>query len=134
MSVVLFQPHEFDECRLDISVNDSVWYLRAQDPEHRHQWIDSVELHRVSHAHSEQTAALKRNQILVTFATNTYPLTPGWICVSVCVLIVCMCVFLSDYQRGEEREGRNPGDNIHPSTTGAFVGKFVGLTESFTRL
>ncbi|XP_035523270.1 ceramide transfer protein-like isoform X5 [Morone saxatilis] len=40
------QPHEFDECRLDISVNDSVWYLRAQDPEHRHQWIDAIELHR----------------------------------------------------------------------------------------
>ncbi|KAF7642886.1 hypothetical protein LDENG_00249100, partial [Lucifuga dentata] len=38
--------HEFDECRLDVSVNDSVWYLRAQDPEHRHQWIDSIELHR----------------------------------------------------------------------------------------
>ncbi|KAL0163402.1 hypothetical protein M9458_042798, partial [Cirrhinus mrigala] len=41
-------PHEFDECRLDISVNDSVWYLRAQDPEHRNQWIESIEQHRVS--------------------------------------------------------------------------------------
>lgn len=42
------QPHEFDECRIDISVNDSVWYLRAEDPEHRLQWIESIELHKVS--------------------------------------------------------------------------------------
>ncbi|CAN9504337.1 unnamed protein product [Ophioblennius macclurei] len=46
LSKAVITPHEFDECRLDISVNDSVWYLRAQDPEHRHQWIESIELHR----------------------------------------------------------------------------------------
>ncbi|XP_035480655.1 ceramide transfer protein isoform X2 [Scophthalmus maximus] len=46
LSKAVITPHEFDECRLDISVNDSVWYMRAQDPEHRHQWIDSIELHR----------------------------------------------------------------------------------------
>nr|XP_020469228.1 collagen type IV alpha-3-binding protein-like isoform X1 [Monopterus albus] len=46
LSKAIITPHEFDECRFDISVNDSVWYLRAQDPEHRHQWIDSIELHR----------------------------------------------------------------------------------------
>ncbi|XP_041667409.1 ceramide transfer protein-like isoform X3 [Cheilinus undulatus] len=46
LSKAVITPHEFDECRLDISVNDSVWYLRAQDPEHRNQWIDSIELHR----------------------------------------------------------------------------------------
>ncbi|XP_075885648.1 ceramide transfer protein-like isoform X2 [Nelusetta ayraudi] len=46
LSKAVITPHEFDECRLDISVNDSVWYLRAQDPEHRQQWIESIELHR----------------------------------------------------------------------------------------
>ncbi|XP_067339465.1 ceramide transfer protein-like isoform X3 [Channa argus] len=46
LSKAVITPHEFDECRLDISVNDSVWYLRAQDPEHRHQWIESIELHK----------------------------------------------------------------------------------------
>ncbi|XP_076854199.1 ceramide transfer protein isoform X5 [Brachyhypopomus gauderio] len=39
-------PHEFDECRFDISVNDSVWYLRAEDPDLRHQWIDTIEHHK----------------------------------------------------------------------------------------
>lgn len=46
LSKGIITAHEFDECRLDISVNDSVWYLRAQDPEHRAQWIESIELHR----------------------------------------------------------------------------------------
>ncbi|XP_010876307.1 ceramide transfer protein-like isoform X1 [Esox lucius] len=46
LSKAVITPHEFDECRLDISVNDSVWYLRAIDPEHRHQWINSIQLHR----------------------------------------------------------------------------------------
>lgn len=42
------QPHEFDVCRFDISVNDNIWYLRAEDPELRHQWIDTIELHKVN--------------------------------------------------------------------------------------
>ncbi|KAM9735069.1 ceramide transfer protein-like isoform 1-T1 [Menidia menidia] len=46
LSKAVITPHEFDECRLDVSVNDSVWYLRAQDPEHRNRWIDSIELHK----------------------------------------------------------------------------------------
>lgn len=54
VSLSLPQPHEFDECRLDVSVNDSVWYLRATDPEHRHQWINSIELHRVRETHHQR--------------------------------------------------------------------------------
>ncbi|XP_072310471.1 ceramide transfer protein-like isoform X2 [Eucyclogobius newberryi] len=46
LSKAVITAHEFDECRLDISVNDSVWYMRAQDPEHRARWIESIELHR----------------------------------------------------------------------------------------
>ncbi|XP_055730045.1 ceramide transfer protein-like isoform X4 [Salvelinus fontinalis] len=46
LSKAVITPLEFDECRLDISVNDSVWYLRAIDSEHRHQWINSIKLHR----------------------------------------------------------------------------------------
>ncbi|KAF7200118.1 ceramide transfer protein isoform X2 [Nothobranchius furzeri] len=46
LSKAVITPHEFDECRFDISVNDSVWYLRAEDPEHRLQWIESIEVHK----------------------------------------------------------------------------------------
>uniref|UniRef100_A0A671KVM6 Ceramide transfer protein n=1 Tax=Sinocyclocheilus anshuiensis TaxID=1608454 RepID=A0A671KVM6_9TELE len=48
LSKAVITPHEFDECRFDISVNDSVWYLRAEHPLLRQQWIDTVELHKVS--------------------------------------------------------------------------------------
>ncbi|XP_057286951.1 ceramide transfer protein-like [Pezoporus wallicus] len=47
LSKAVITPHDFDECRFDISVNDSVWYLRAQDPDHRQQWIDAIEQHKV---------------------------------------------------------------------------------------
>ncbi|XP_054040187.1 ceramide transfer protein-like isoform X4 [Rissa tridactyla] len=46
LSKAVITPHEFDECRFDISVNDSVWYLRAQDPDHRQQWVDAIEQHK----------------------------------------------------------------------------------------
>lgn len=47
LSKAVITPHDFDECRFDISVNDSVWYLRAQDPDHRQQWVDAIEQHKV---------------------------------------------------------------------------------------
>ncbi|KAJ7407007.1 hypothetical protein BTVI_64256 [Pitangus sulphuratus] len=46
LSKAVITPHDFDECRFDISVNDSVWYLRAQDPDHRQQWVDAIEQHK----------------------------------------------------------------------------------------
>ncbi|KAI2664421.1 Ceramide transfer protein [Labeo rohita] len=46
LSKAVITPHEFDECRFDISVNDSIWYLRAEHPLLRQQWIDTIELHK----------------------------------------------------------------------------------------
>ncbi|XP_033929663.1 ceramide transfer protein-like [Melopsittacus undulatus] len=43
LSKAVITPHDFDNCRFDISVNDSIWYLRAQDPDHRQQWVDAIE-------------------------------------------------------------------------------------------
>ncbi len=42
----LIQSHEFDECRFDIRVGDSVWYLRAHSPEDRERWIQALEDHK----------------------------------------------------------------------------------------
>ncbi|CAF1005099.1 unnamed protein product [Rotaria sordida] len=42
----LIQSHEFDECRFDIRVGDSVWYLRAHSPGDRKQWIQALEDHK----------------------------------------------------------------------------------------
>ncbi|TRZ01948.1 hypothetical protein DNTS_004036 [Danionella cerebrum] len=69
-------PHEFDECRLDISVNDSVWYLRAQDPEHRNQWIDSIELHRAESGYGSESSLRRHGSMLsLTSATSGYSAT-----------------------------------------------------------
>lgn len=43
-----FQPHEFDECRFDVSVNDCMYYLRAPDAETRKKWVNGLEAVKVS--------------------------------------------------------------------------------------
>ncbi|CAI5650545.1 unnamed protein product [Oreochromis niloticus] len=61
---VLSKPHEFDECRFDVSVNDSVWYLRAEDPEHRLQWIESIELHKAESGYGSETSLRRHGSML----------------------------------------------------------------------
>ncbi|XP_008323748.1 collagen type IV alpha-3-binding protein-like isoform X4 [Cynoglossus semilaevis] len=76
LSKAVITPHEFDECRLDISVNDSVWYLRAQDPEHRNQWIDSIELHRADSGYGSESSLRRHGSMLsLTSATSGYSAT-----------------------------------------------------------
>ncbi|XP_068191138.1 ceramide transfer protein isoform X2 [Antennarius striatus] len=76
LSKAVITPHEFDECRLDISVNDSVWYLRAQDPDHRHQWIDSIELHRADSGYGSESSLRRHGSMLsLTSATSGYSAT-----------------------------------------------------------
>ncbi|KAM4635441.1 ceramide transfer protein isoform 4-T4 [Polymixia lowei] len=76
LSKAVITPHEFDECRMDISVNDSVWYLRAQDPEHRHHWIDSIELHRAESGYGSESSLRRHGSMLsLTSATSGYSAT-----------------------------------------------------------
>ncbi len=44
---VNFKPHELDDCRFDIRVNDCVWYLRAKTVEERQMWLNILEEQRV---------------------------------------------------------------------------------------
>ncbi|KAM9743847.1 ceramide transfer protein-like isoform 2-T3 [Menidia menidia] len=64
LSKAVITPHEFDECRFDISVNDSVWYLRAEDPEHRLRWIESIELHRAESGYGSETSLRRHGSML----------------------------------------------------------------------
>ncbi|XP_061656914.1 ceramide transfer protein-like isoform X2 [Syngnathoides biaculeatus] len=76
LSKAVVTPHEFDECRLDISVNDSVWYLRAQDPEHRRLWIDSIELHRADPGYGSESSLPRHGSMLsLTSAASGYSAT-----------------------------------------------------------
>ncbi|XP_075397296.1 ceramide transfer protein isoform X2 [Tenrec ecaudatus] len=66
---VLSKPHDFDECRFDISVNDSVWYLRAQDPDHRQQWIDAIEQHKTESGYGSESS-LRRHGSMVSLVSG----------------------------------------------------------------
>ncbi|XP_055324849.1 ceramide transfer protein isoform X1 [Sitodiplosis mosellana] len=39
--------HEFDECRFDVSVNNCVWYLRAETLEDKTHWVDVLQSYKV---------------------------------------------------------------------------------------
>ncbi|XP_008635828.1 PREDICTED: uncharacterized protein LOC103619122, partial [Corvus brachyrhynchos] len=62
-------PHDFDECRFDISVNDSVWYLRAQDPDHRQQWVDAIEQHKTESGYASESS-LRRHGSMVSLVSG----------------------------------------------------------------
>ncbi|XP_051924389.1 ceramide transfer protein-like isoform X2 [Hippocampus zosterae] len=64
LSKAVITPHEFDECRFDISVNDSVWYLRAEDPKHRLQWIESIELHKAESGYGSESSLRRHGSML----------------------------------------------------------------------
>ncbi|XP_040434274.1 ceramide transfer protein-like isoform X5 [Falco naumanni] len=66
---VLSKPHDFDECRFDISVNDSVWYLRAQDPDHRQQWVDAIEQHKTESGYGSESS-LRRHGSMVSLVSG----------------------------------------------------------------
>lgn len=105
------QPHEFDECRFDISVNDSLWYLRAEDPEHRLQWIESIELHKVSgmslvfipyilscflaHLRALFICVLACLLILLCSQTDFESHSCGFWCLAI-YYYLCYCVFVVD--------------------------------------
>ncbi|XP_041373633.1 ceramide transfer protein-like [Gigantopelta aegis] len=64
-------PHQFDECRFDVSVNDSVWYLRAESVDERQQWIDAVELHRQAESGYGSENNLRRHGSMLSLTSGT---------------------------------------------------------------
>uniref|UniRef100_A0A0F7Z6I2 Ceramide transfer protein n=1 Tax=Micrurus fulvius TaxID=8637 RepID=A0A0F7Z6I2_MICFL len=63
LSKAVITPHEFDECRFDISVNDSVWYLRAQHPDHRQQWIEAIEQHKTESGYASESSLRRQGSM-----------------------------------------------------------------------
>lgn len=47
--------HEIDECRFDISVENVVWYLRADNLDDKRNWVEVLKSYRVSSSQTEQT-------------------------------------------------------------------------------
>lgn len=64
-------PHQFDECRFDVAVNDSVWYLRAETEEERQIWIDSIDNHRQTESGYGSENNLRRHGSLLSLTSGT---------------------------------------------------------------
>jgi len=57
-------PHELDDCRFDIKVNDCVWYLRAKSVEERQLWFNILEEQRGESGYGSQTSLRKHGSML----------------------------------------------------------------------
>ncbi|KAK3923745.1 Ceramide transfer protein [Frankliniella fusca] len=62
--------HEFDDSRFDVSVNDSVWYLRAASAEEKVHWVDLLETYKAESGYGSENS-LKRHGSAVSLASNT---------------------------------------------------------------
>uniref|UniRef100_A0A915IAP1 Collagen type IV alpha-3-binding protein n=1 Tax=Romanomermis culicivorax TaxID=13658 RepID=A0A915IAP1_ROMCU len=62
-------PHEFDECRFDVSLNDNVWYLRAENFDIRQKWIDNLETCKAESGYGSQSD-LRRHGSLISLTSN----------------------------------------------------------------
>ncbi|XP_045156184.1 ceramide transfer protein-like isoform X1 [Mercenaria mercenaria] len=64
-------PHQFDECRFDVAVNDSVWYLRAESEDERQVWIDVIDNHRQTESGYGSESNLRRHGSLISLTSGT---------------------------------------------------------------
>jgi len=63
----LVSPHELDELRFDVAVNDCVWYLRASSVEEREKWILALEAYR-----RYEGGKLDRHGSAMSLTSNTH--------------------------------------------------------------
>lgn len=68
--------HEFDECRFDVAVNNCVWYLRAESPEDKQNWIEVLQSYKADGTNTE-TASLKRHGSSVSLQSNNLSTASG---------------------------------------------------------
>jgi len=69
LSGVNIRPHEFDECRFDVNVNDSVWYLRAESEEKRDKWIQAILRSRQADSGYGSESSLQRHGSLMSLTS-----------------------------------------------------------------
>lgn len=57
-------PHDLDDCRFDIRVNDCCWYLRANTVEDRQRWLEVLEEHKAESGYGSQTSLRRHGSLL----------------------------------------------------------------------
>ncbi|OXA62811.1 Collagen type IV alpha-3-binding protein [Folsomia candida] len=68
------KPHEFDELRFDVSVNDCMWYLRCVTSEDKTRWVEGLERYKQESGYGSQTS-LKRHGSAVSISSTTLSTT-----------------------------------------------------------
>eukprot|EP00118_Oscarella_pearsei_P003876 m.16096 g.16096 ORF g.16096 m.16096 type:complete len:618 (+) comp26734_c0_seq3:82-1935(+) len=58
----IIKAHEFDEARFDISINESVYYLRAESAEERRGWLEALEATKKSFTESAYASETSLNR------------------------------------------------------------------------
>lgn len=48
-TILLRLKSEIDDCRFEISVNNLIWYLRAENSEEKSNWVEVLKSFRVSY-------------------------------------------------------------------------------------
>ncbi|KAM7285537.1 ceramide transfer protein isoform X1 [Ixodes scapularis] len=71
------KPHEFDECRFDVSVNDCVWYLRADCLEERNRWVEALDAYKVDSAYGSENSLRRHGSALSLGSTSVSSLKKG---------------------------------------------------------
>ncbi|XP_013394772.1 collagen type IV alpha-3-binding protein isoform X2 [Lingula anatina] len=65
------RPHPYDECRFDVSVNDCLWYLRAENAEARQKWVEALETHRQTESGYGSENSLRRHGSMLSITSGT---------------------------------------------------------------
>ncbi|KAF0299004.1 Collagen type IV alpha-3-binding protein [Amphibalanus amphitrite] len=67
----VIKPHEFDECRFDVCVGDSVWYLRSNALDDRNRWMEAIERAKCADSAYGSANSLKRHGSALSLTSNT---------------------------------------------------------------
>ena len=68
------QSHEFDECRFDVAIGQNVWYLRAETPEDKSNWIEVLQSYKTD---LPETVSLRRHGSTISLQSNTLSTASG---------------------------------------------------------
>ncbi|XP_070509670.1 ceramide transfer protein [Chironomus tepperi] len=66
--------HEIDECRFDISVENVVWYLRADNLDDKRNWVEVLKSYRIP---DDESTQLKRHGSSMSIVSTTLSTTSG---------------------------------------------------------
>ncbi|EDO32697.1 predicted protein [Nematostella vectensis] len=71
MAKASIEPHEFDECRFDVSVNDCMYYLRAESVEERQKWVDALEAVKAAESGYGSETSLRKGGSMLSLSSVT---------------------------------------------------------------